>query len=80
VGEEGRGCPRQARAGISHQEIELCFYPAQPSGPLSKIVDSARVQQTHPHCGHNDHYDKKDAKQDSAAWPTDGQPKQLSPT
>jgi hypothetical protein len=53
-----------ADAGISHQEIELCFYPAQPSGPLSKIVDSARVQQTHRHCGHNDHYDKKDASID----------------
>src|SRR5215470_13781981 len=31
-------------AGISHEEIELCFYPAQPSGPLSKIVNSARQQ------------------------------------
>jgi hypothetical protein len=51
-------------AGISHQEIELYFYPAQPLGPLSKSVDSARVQQTHRYCGHNDHYDKKDASID----------------
>jgi hypothetical protein len=34
-------------ADTYHQEIELCLYPAQPPCPLSKIVDSARVQQTH---------------------------------
>jgi hypothetical protein len=53
-------------ARISHQEIELCFYPTQPAGPLSKIVDSARVQQARRYCGHNDHYDKKDASIDDS--------------
>jgi hypothetical protein len=31
-------------AGIFHEEIELRFYPAQPPGPLPKIVDTTRVQ------------------------------------
>jgi len=31
-------------AGISHEQIELSFYPAQPPGPFPKIVDGFRVQ------------------------------------
>jgi hypothetical protein len=51
-------------ASISHQEIELCFYPAQPPAPLSKIVDSARVQYTQTYRDHSGHYDKKDVSID----------------
>jgi len=54
-------------AGILHEEIELCFYPAQPPGPLSKIVDSARVQYTQTYCDHSGHYDKKDVSIDDSA-------------
>jgi len=46
-------------AGISQEEVELCFDPSQPPGPLPKIVDSARVQYTKRYSGHCGHYDKK---------------------